>query len=118
MLVRRMGTAAMEGAALIRLLVILCSLVGTANASADDRPTVIIVVGAEGTPEYGRDFATWADRWKQAAAKGSAKVQEIGRDSPSTSKPSMVPATKPTLTDKDTLRDLLKSVAGESSGES
>ena len=45
-----------------------------------DQPTVIVVVGAEGEPEYGRAFAQWADRWAEAAKKAAAEHVEIGRD--------------------------------------
>lgn len=42
---------------------------------------VVVLVGAEGTPEYGELFATWADHWAEAAAAGEAGVTVIGRDS-------------------------------------
>jgi hypothetical protein len=45
---------------------------------AAERPTVILVTGADGTPEYGREFAAWADRWRAAAAMGDARMVEIG----------------------------------------
>ncbi len=43
-----------------------------------DRPTVLIVVGAPGTPEYGRQFQKWADRWQRAAEHGGAKCMRVG----------------------------------------
>jgi hypothetical protein len=49
------------------------------TAPAGDRATVIVVVGAEGEPEYGREFAASADRWREAAARASAEVVEVGR---------------------------------------
>jgi hypothetical protein len=52
-----------------------------ATAPANDQPpTVLVVVGAEGTPEYGREFAKWADRWAAAAQKRSATFIRIGSD--------------------------------------
>jgi hypothetical protein len=39
-----------------------------------------VVIGAPGTPEYAREFAAWADRWKDAAHKASANAVVIGRD--------------------------------------
>ena len=40
--------------------------------------TIVLVVGASGTPEYGEAFATWAERWEAAAARGGASVIRIG----------------------------------------
>ena len=53
---------------------------GAAAPPPPDRPTVVLVVGAEGEPEYGRAFAQWADRWVDAVKKGSAELVQIGRD--------------------------------------
>ncbi|OHB61531.1 MAG: hypothetical protein A2167_02815 [Planctomycetes bacterium RBG_13_46_10] len=44
------------------------------------RPTVIVVIGAEGTPEYGAQFARWAGLWQQAASKSGAEFTTIGLD--------------------------------------
>jgi hypothetical protein len=66
-------------------------------APTDDHPTIVVVVGAEGESEYGVAFGEWADRWKQAASRGSARLVEIGREADSAS-----------ATDRDRLRDLLK----------
>lgn len=41
-------------------------------------PDVILVVGAEGEPEYGKAFSSWADRWEQAARQAGAKITRIG----------------------------------------
>jgi hypothetical protein len=63
-------------------LLTLFSLLNTpapATAPAEG-PTVVIVLGAEGEPEYGRDFTQSADRWVEAAKRGNAKVLQIGRD--------------------------------------
>ena len=50
----------------------------TAPAAA---PTVIIVVGAEGTAEYGSQFTRWADRWRNAAQRGDAQFVLVGASS-------------------------------------
>ncbi len=52
--------------------------------SADDmpQPTVVVVVGAEGTAEYGVAFRQWAGRWEQAAGKAGAAFFQIGLDAP------------------------------------
>lgn len=56
-------------------LIVALALLGSVPA---DAPTVVIVVGAEGTPEYGREFATWAGRWEDAARKAQARVIRVG----------------------------------------
>lgn len=43
-----------------------------------DRPTVVVVVGTPGTPEYGAEFDRAAGLWADAAAKGSARLVRIG----------------------------------------
>ncbi len=45
---------------------------------AEGRQHVIVVVGAEGTPEYGQMFSDWADRWQMAAKSGDAEFTLIG----------------------------------------
>lgn len=59
------------------LLLVTLALTGP---SARANPTVIVAVGAEGSAEYSKPFSDWADRWAQAATKGSAKLVQIGRD--------------------------------------
>jgi hypothetical protein len=51
-----------------------------AGAPPEDRPCVLVVVGAPGTPEYGPQFREWADRWEVAAKKGNAEFVRIGTD--------------------------------------
>ncbi len=48
--------------------------------SSVERPTVIVVVGAAGSDEYGAQFAKWAQLWKQACSKDGAKFVSIGLD--------------------------------------
>jgi hypothetical protein len=50
-------------------------------APRDERPTVVLVVGAEGTTEYGKQFATWAQRWARQAERGAARVVRVGGES-------------------------------------
>jgi hypothetical protein len=52
------------------------------TSHADVRPTVLVVVGAEGTEEYGKQFRQWAGRWKDAAERGHASFATIGIDEP------------------------------------
>ena len=82
---------------------------------------LIIVVGAEGEPEYGRQFNAWADRWA-AAAKGALQVEQIGRGpvdgsgTPATlPSPSTAPSTQ-AVSDKDRLRVVLRTAADEADG--
>jgi hypothetical protein len=51
------------------------SSLGTADA---ERPCVLVVVGAPGTPEYQIQFKKWADRWQLAGDKARAEVVMIG----------------------------------------
>jgi len=51
-----------------------------------EQPTVVIVVGAAGAPEYGEAFTRWAGRWELAAEKGGAKCVRV--DDPETPKKS------------------------------
>jgi hypothetical protein len=71
---------------------------------ADDRPTVLTVVGAPGLPEYGGRFRDWADRWQAAAKKASAESIRIGLDD-NTGKPT---------TDRELLRSTLAAQASAS----
>ena len=57
------------------LIVLGCLILG---AQAAERPTVLIVVGAPGAPEYGGGFVQWAGRWESAAEKAGAKFLRVG----------------------------------------
>ncbi|MDR3635669.1 MAG: hypothetical protein P4L84_17840 [Isosphaeraceae bacterium] len=61
------------------LTVVTLCLCLTATAD-EDRPCVVIVVGAPGASEYTTQFRRWADLWQSAAQKGSAQVVRIGLD--------------------------------------
>ena len=50
------------------------------TADTDHRPVVIVVLGAPGTPEYGKQFSQWADRWQEAAQSGQATFLRLGTD--------------------------------------
>jgi hypothetical protein len=65
------------------LLLWLLALPGLAHAQTNDQRTLILVVGAAGTPEYGERFAQWAELWKQGAAKGGLQTLVIGEDAES-----------------------------------
>jgi hypothetical protein len=61
------------------LLLISCALL---SGDPDTHPTVIVVVGAEGTADYGQQFRQWAGRWLQAAGRAGAEFFQIGLDDP------------------------------------
>jgi hypothetical protein len=61
---------------MMKLLIAI--LVGLAVNDAEDRPRVLIVTGAPGTPEYEAQFRQWADLWRDAAAAASADWVRIG----------------------------------------
>jgi hypothetical protein len=74
-----MGLAPLEGIAVNWFLFTFMLLKPPGvDGAGDDRPTVIVVTGAEGTPEYGREFATWSGRWETAAEKGGARFLGFG----------------------------------------
>jgi hypothetical protein len=94
-----MGTASLEGDAVIdfrfsiydfRFMQVLVVGLIVFNISAcmatepdnpnSNRPAVIVVVGAAGTPEYGAQFVKWAQLWEQACSEGGAKYFAIGLD--------------------------------------
>lgn len=52
-----------------------CDLLG------DESQQIIVVVGAEGTAEFGQMFGEWADRWQSTAEAGEIPCRVIGRDS-------------------------------------
>ncbi|MEX2141063.1 MAG: hypothetical protein WD894_17490 [Pirellulales bacterium] len=72
-----------------------------------EAPRIVLVVGAEGTPEFGAQFAEWTDRWSKAAALASAKITIVGRD---TREPATDPASNE-ANDKEQLRALLETQA-------
>jgi hypothetical protein len=62
------------------LLIAVC--LSGVSTGTEDRPCVVIVVGAPGTPEYASEFRRWADQWTAAAAKAGAESIRIGLDRP------------------------------------
>lgn len=65
---------------IVLIAMLASSGAGTGAASDVERPTVILVVGAAGTPEFGRSFQQWADRWAATGKRGGARVVLLGRD--------------------------------------
>jgi hypothetical protein len=68
-----------QGAGVIALLALLASTpAATTPPAADARTSVVVVVGAPGTAEYGGRFAAWAESWKKACAQADAALAVIG----------------------------------------
>lgn len=79
-----------------------------AAGALDDAPSrqhLIVVVGAEGTPEYGTMFREWSARWQQAAEQANASFDIIGLGAIGDT------------TDRDLLQAKLKDVAASTTGE-
>jgi hypothetical protein len=68
--------------ALLAALLTLATL-----GQADDRPTVVVVVGAPGQTEYEAEFRRWADLWQAAAGKAGARLIRIGDGKPESASP-------------------------------
>ena len=83
-------------------LVLLAGIV--LASSPEPRATVIVVVGAEGAPEFGRQFKTWAERWQEAARRGAADIAILGLDKPGAKD------------DRSLLQERLAASAGTSTG--
>ena len=73
-------------------------------ADADDRPTVVVVVGAAGETEYAEQFDAWADRWTGATATANARLIRIGgsRENEGGTEPEA--AAESATTDRDLLK--------------
>ena len=58
---------------------LLAACLCLAAVASEDRPCVLIVVGASGSPDYAGQFSQWADLWQAAAAKAGAESVLVGR---------------------------------------
>jgi hypothetical protein len=47
---------------------------------AQAKPSVLVVIGAPGAPEYKDQFVEWAKEWHEAAKKATADFHLVGRD--------------------------------------
>ncbi len=86
-------------------LIVLAALLGNQDVATTTQPTVVIVIGAAGAPEYGEQFAKWSKRWETAARRGDAKLIVIGRDK------------DPAKTDRDRLHEVLRAEPHTGSNE-
>ena len=62
---------------MLKALVLTCAIVAAAD---EPRSTVVVVVGAAGTPEYGKQFREWCGRWESAARRAGSDFVQIGLD--------------------------------------
>jgi len=88
-----------------RLAISLCFALVCALASstyAAEKPTVIVVVGAPGEPQFAKLFHEWAEKWQAAAKKADADFQLVGDHQVETS------------SDRDRLQMLLAEEQGDS----
>jgi hypothetical protein len=60
------------------LILIAGAICFAATSDLSEKPTVVVVVGAPGEPEFGEQFHEWAERWRLAAEKGGAELVRIG----------------------------------------
>ena len=68
---------------LLTIMLVLCApscLTYGTEQEDEEKPTVIVVIGATGTEEYAAQFASQARFWQQACLKGNAKFIAIGLD--------------------------------------
>jgi hypothetical protein len=85
-----------------------------------DRPTVILVVGAGGEEEFGRQFQEWALLWEKAARLARAEWSRIGPTSEAlgSDSPGKLAASLPEpASDRELVQKALESAARASSGE-
>jgi len=90
---------------LLRYALLAASLLGTAGSRAPESraaQSVIVVVGAPGTDEYGEAFSEWAAKWRDAAKKGDAEFTLIGGEESNTASGSDA-----TIDDRTHLKELL-----------
>lgn len=64
----------------MRTVLLLLAGVLAAAASATNLPTVILVVGAPGEPEYGSNFVQQVELWDKTCARAEARIVRIGLD--------------------------------------
>ena len=53
---------------------------GSNSTNASDKTSVLVVVGAAGEEEFGKDFRKWAELWEKASHDGGARFLSVGLD--------------------------------------
>jgi hypothetical protein len=95
-----------KGCVLLVWLLSAWTAFGSDATNTDDRPSVIVVVGAPGEEEYGKSFEKSAGLWEQASREGGAKYRRVG-----------VTNANATATDSDELKQILAAEPKEGTGE-
>lgn len=65
--------------AIAALACLLLPTTRVARAAEADAPSLIIVLGAAGEPEYGDLFAQWAGKWEQTAKQAGVRTVLVGK---------------------------------------
>ena len=73
------GIGVVAGVIVSAVLLLLLSSPSCLAADDGGRQAVLLVVGAPGSDEYGRQFDTWATRWEEACEQAGAQLVRIGR---------------------------------------
>jgi hypothetical protein len=87
-------------------LLAVLTVFGSDATNTDDRPSVIVVVGASGDEEYGKTFEKCAELWEQASREGGAKYRRVGGTNANA-----------TVADSDQLKQILAAEPTEGTGE-
>lgn len=95
-------------AALLILSPVSQHLAYSEDAPGSARASLIVVIGAGGTPQYEISFYQWSERWEAAAKQAGIPVTIIGRHRGEG---------KIEVSDFDRLRDALRPLEGESTSE-
>lgn len=80
----------------------LLALAMALGSAPEERPVVLVVVGAPGTDDYAQQFAQWTERWKAAAERGQAEFKVVGLE------------TEDKTNDRETLRKRLAEASPKS----
>ncbi len=63
--------------------ILLAVAIISGMAPTEDRPCVLVVVGAPGNPEYKSMFNQWAEQWRHAAQSAGADLIQVGQSTES-----------------------------------
>lgn len=88
-----------NGLAVLFCFALTCAAAGAIHAA--EKPTVIVVVGAPGEPEYAEQFHRWAEKWQAAAKAADAAFHMVGENAEAKS------------SDRDQLQKLLAEEQGD-----
>ena len=92
-------------AAIMGMLFFNASARASVGTETPQAQSVIVVVGAGGTPEYTEQFTQWAELWKKACVKGGTQFASIGLDEAES--PDGSSSTSQARTDRTALQETL-----------